>query len=409
MDKQFFTSNRNELYQLLPDKSVAVFSATRSDSGTLPVEFVQDANFFYLTGLRDANAQLIVAKYGKSTHSILFIERNIPEMEVWIGRKLTREEAQEISGIDKIYYIDEFPRVFHPVAMSSEVCFYDHMSNKIGLNLTDTLFQLKDITTHYPTLKILNPGHYLTQLRSAKKPAEIEDMKHAIRITHDAILNVMKNAKPGMKEYELEAHFRFECVRNNAKHMAFSPIIASGKNATILHYEKNIGTVGKNDLVLMDVGAKWNEYCADITRTFPANGTFSDRQKEVYETVLNINKAIIKKVKPGLTLKDLQDETIQLMKNTLKQLKLIKKDEEFKKYYMHGVSHMLGLAAHDLVDRSKKLAEGWVITVEPGIYITEEKLGVRIEDDILVTKEGYKNLSKGIPKEISDIESIMKK
>jgi len=409
MKKQFYLSNRKALLTLMPDKSFAVFSATKTDSGKLPVEFVQDANFFYLTGLKEANAQLIVAKYGKTEHAMLFIERNIPEMEVWIGKKLTKEEAQEISGVERVYYVDELPDVLHPIALSSSECFFDHISSKINSNLTDSLSQLKELTTHYPTLNILNTGQLITQLRAAKKKLEIEEMKEAIRITRDAILNVMKNTKPGMMEYELEAHFRFECVKNNAKQMAFSPIIASGKNATILHYEKNIGKVGKHDLVLTDVGAKWNEYCADITRTFPANGTFSKRQKEVYEAVLTINRVIIKKVKPGLTLKDLQDETIKLMKKALKQLKLIKKDEEFKKYYMHGVSHTLGLAAHDLVDRSKKLEEGWVITVEPGIYIPEEGIGVRIEDDILVTKNGYENLSEHIPKEISDIEDIMKK
>jgi len=408
MKKQFYISNREALLQLMPDKSFAVFSATRTDTGNLPVEFIQDANFFYLTGLKQPNAQLIVAKYGKINHSMLFIERNIPEMEVWIGKKLTKEEAQNISGIEHTYFIDEFPRVFHPIALSSELCLYDYASSQLNSNLTDTQFQIKEINAHYPALKILHPGQYLTKLRSVKKADEIEDMKIAIRITNDAIHNVMNNTKPGMMEYELEAHFRYECIKNNAKRLAFSPIIASGKNATILHYEKNIGKVEKNDLVLLDVGAKWNEYCADITRTFPANGTFSSRQKEVYEAVLEINKKIIEKVKPGLTLKDLQDETIKLMKKALKELNLIKKDEEFKKYYMHGVSHLLGLAAHDLVDRAKKLEEGWVITVEPGIYIPEEGIGVRIEDDILVTKDGYENLSKIIPKEVDDIKTILK-
>lgn len=409
MDKQFFTSNRKELFELLPDKSIAVFSATVSDSGNLPVDFEQNANFFYLTGLKAANAQLILAKHGKASQPMIFIERNIPEMEVWIGKKLSKEEIKEISGVEKVFYIDEFPSVFHNIVLTSQVCFYDHHANKIGANLTDSLYQIKEITAHYPALKILHPGPFLTQLRSIKKKYEIEEMQEAIRITHHAIINLMKNTKPGIMEYELEAYFRFECVKNNAKQMAFFPIIASGKNATILHYEKNNCKVGQDDLVLVDVGAKWNEYCADITRTFPANGTFSARQKEVYEEVLQINKAIIKIVKPGLSLKDLQDETIKLMKIALKKLNLIKKDDEFKKYYMHGVSHMLGLAAHDLADRSKTLGVGTVITVEPGIYIPEEGIGVRIEDDILVTKDGYENLSKDIPKEISDIESIMKK
>jgi len=409
MDKQFFTSNRKQLFKLLPDNSLAIFSATVSDSGSLPVDFEQNANFFYLTGLKIPNAQILLYKNGKTNLSILFIERNIPKMEVWIGKKISQEDAKEISGIEHAFFIDEFPVVLHTYALSSEVCFYDHVANKIEANLTDSLFQLKEIVTHYPALKILHPETFMTILRSQKKGDEIENIKKAIAITKDAIHNLITNTKPGMMEYELEAHFRYECIRNNAKQMAFFPIIASGENATILHYEKNVGKVGSKDIILADVGAKWNEYCADISRTFPANGKFTKRQKEVYNAVLEINKTIINKVKPGLTLYKLQEETIKMMKKALKKLNLIKKDEEFKKYYMHSVSHHLGLHAHDLVDRAKKLEPGNVITVEPGIYIPEEKIGVRIEDDILVTKEGHETLSKDIPKEISDIETIMKK
>ena len=409
MDKQFFTSNREQLFKLLPNKSLAMFSATVSDAGSLPVDFEQNANFFYLTGLKIANAQILLHKNGKTNLSVLFIERNIPGMEVWIGKKLSKEEVKAISGIEHIFFIDEFPRILQMYAISSEVCFYDHVANKISANLTDSLFQLKEITTHYPALKILHPGPFMTILRSVKRADEIENMKKAISITNDAIHNLITHTVPDMMEYELEAHFRYECIRNNAKQLAFFPIIASGENATILHYEKNNCKVDSDVLVLADVGAKWNEYCADISRTYPANGTFTKRQKEVYQAVLEINKTIIKKVKPGLTLKDLQEETIKLIKKALKKLNLIKKDEEYKKYYMHSVSHQLGLQAHDLVDHSKKLEAGYVITVEPGIYIPEEKLGVRIEDDILVTKDGHENLSKDIPKEINDIENIMKK
>ncbi|MCD6102248.1 MAG: Xaa-Pro dipeptidase, partial [Candidatus Cloacimonetes bacterium] len=245
---------------------------------------------------------------------------------------------------------------------------------------------------------------------------------------NEGIRSILEHAKPGMMEYELEAYFKFECIKRGEKKLAFSPIVASGKNATILHYEKNNSKIEKNDLVLLDVGAKYQEYNADISRTFPASGKFNKRQKEVYNEVLQIQKKIINSVKPGITIKELQTKTIELITEALFRLKLITKkskvspppspdisgaatddSEEYKKYYMHGVSHHLGLDTHDLSDREEKLQVGNVITVEPGIYIKEEKIGVRIEDDVLVTKNGCEVLSSKIPKEIEEIERITAK
>ncbi|MCK4653865.1 MAG: M24 family metallopeptidase, partial [Candidatus Cloacimonetes bacterium] len=201
-----------------------------------------------------------------------------------------------------------------------------------------------------------------------------------------------------------EALLIYEARKNGIKHMAFKPIIASGKNAATLHYEKNNSKIGKNDLVLLDVGASYNNYSADISRTFPVSGKFTKRQKAVYEEVLNINKAIIKMIKPGVSLPDLNKRTIELITEALIRLKLIKDKKDYKKYYMHSVCHHLGMDAHDIGKRDSILKAGNIITVEPGIYIPEEKIGVRIEDDILVTKDGYKNLSENIPKEIKELE-----
>ena len=428
MDKQFFISNRKNLLNLMGDNSLAIFFGSQSPSGTMPVEFVQKKNFYYLTGLKVLNAILLLYKKSKKTEEFLFIERKFPALEIWVGKKMSKEKAKKISGIEKISYIDDFERVLHSFAQQSEICYYDYTTHPIYFNLSYELVRLNLIKQHYPTLLIKKASPFLARLRSKKSKEEIENIKKAITLTNYGIDTILKNAKPGMMEYELEAYFKFECIKRGEKKLAFSPIVASGKNATILHYEKNNSKIEKNDLVLLDVGAKYNEYNADISRTFPASGKFNKRQKEVYNEVLQIQKKIINSVKPGITIKELQTKTIELITEALFRLKLITKKskkspspspdisgavtdgrEEYKKYYMHGVSHHLGLDTHDLSDREEKLQVGNVITVEPGIYIKEEKIGVRIEDDVLVTKNGCEVLSSKIPKEIEEIERITAK
>ena len=427
MDKQFFISNRKKLFKMMDDNSLAIFYAARTGPSNLPVEFVQNGNFYYLSGINVPNAKLMLHKKGKKNKELLFIERNIPELEVWLGKKLSKDNAKEISGIETIYYSDEFERHLHLYASSTEICYYDYETSLINTNLSYGLSQLNLIKEHYPTLRIEKVNPFLSKLRMKKSKEEINNIKKAISYTNYGIRSILKHAKPGMMEYELEAYFKFECTKRGEKQLAFSPIVASGENATILHYEKNNSKIKKNILILLDVGAKYDEYYADISRTFPVSGKFNKRQKEVYSEVLQVQKKIIDSVKPGVTLKELQDRTIELMKEALLKLKLITKKskgspspsgrspaatdgkEDYKKYYMHGVSHHIGLDAHDLCDRERKLTVGNVITVEPGIYIKEEKIGVRIEDDVLVTKKGCEVLSSMIPKEIEEIEEIMAK
>lgn len=417
MVKQFFISNRKKLFKMMEDNSLAIFYAARTGPCKLPVEFVQNRNFYYLSGINVPNAILILYKKGKKNKELLFIERNIPELEVWLGKKLAKDNAKEISDIETIYYSDEFERHLHFYATSTNICYYDIETSLINSNLSYGLTQLNLIKEHYPTLRIEKVNPFLSKLRMKKSKEEINNIKKAISYTNYGIKSILEHAKPGMMEYELEAYFKFECTKRGEKQLAFSPIVASGENATILHYEKNNSKIKKNILVLLDVGAKYDEYYADISRTFPASEKFNKRQKEVYSEVLQLQKKIIDSIKPGVTLKELQNKTIELMKESLLKLKLITKKskgspsgkEDYKKYYMHGVSHHIGLDAHDLCDRERKLTVGNVITVEPGIYIKEEKIGVRIEDDVLVTKKGCEVLSSMIPKEIEDIEEIMAK
>ncbi|MEA3475582.1 MAG: aminopeptidase P N-terminal domain-containing protein, partial [Candidatus Cloacimonadota bacterium] len=325
MNKQFFISNRKKLFRMMDDNSLAIFYAARTGPGTLPTEFVQNRNFYYLSGLNVPNAKLIMHKKGKKNMELLFIERNIPELEVWLGKKMSKEDAKKISGIETVYYTDEFERHLHSYALSSNMCYYDYETSLINTNLSYSLAQLNLIKEHYPTIRIEKVTPFLSKLRMRKNKEEIENIKKAISYTNDGIRSTLEHAKPGMMEYELEAYFRFECIRRGEKKLAFSPIVASGKNATILHYEKNNSKIEKNDLVLLDVGAKYNEYNADISRTFPASGKFNKRQKEVYNEVLQIQKKIINSVKPGITIKELQTKTIELVTETLFRLKLITK------------------------------------------------------------------------------------
>jgi len=402
MDLKLLTDHRKELIKQLKSKELIIVFATSVVK--YPRNYLQDNNFKYLTGLDVPDAILVISKQKKPVIE-LFIERGIPEMEVWIGKKMTKEEATKASGIEKISFLDEFER---------KIGFYMAPSFKVhtnvGYNSIDKplnkqqnfIFKAKQ---HFPHITAVDMTKIMIPLRSVKTKWEIEQMQKAIDVTGEGIKNIIKKSKVGMMEYELEAILQYEVTRKGLRHMGFKPIIAAGGNAATLHYEQNNSKIRKDEMVLLDVGAACNGYSADISRTFPVSGKFTKRQKEVYSEVLIINKKIIKMVKPGIGMKELNEKTVELIQKALIKLKLIKDKKDYRKYYMHSVGHHLGMDTHDLGARDSVLKAGNVITIEPGIYIPEEKIGVRIEDDILVTKTGYKNLSENIPKEISELES----
>ncbi|MDE6182597.1 MAG: Xaa-Pro dipeptidase, partial [Eubacteriales bacterium] len=261
---------------------------------------------------------------------------------------------------------------------------------------------------NYPYANIKNVYNIIGNFRLLKTETEIETMKKAINITKQGIESILKNAKPNMMEYEIEAYFDFELKRNGVKEKAFSTILASGKNATVLHYGDNNSKAKDGSLVLIDLGASYGYYSADISRTFPVNGKYTERQKELYNIVLEGQKKVIESIKPGLPIKRLNEILIEYYQVELKKIGLIKEDSEVSKYYYHNVGHALGLETHDITGTDYEiLKEGMVITVEPGLYIAEEEIGIRIEDDILVTKTGYENLSKDIIKTVEEIEAFM--
>lgn len=372
-------------------------------------KFSQDNNFLYFTGLNIPNAILVLIKSADAVQEMLFIERGIPEREVWDGKKMTKDEAQEISEIRRVLYLDEY---------DATMSMWCPMLNKIHANigfvaldqpLNYALYRLEPLRIRFPQIQIADITPLITPLRKVKDAWEIEQMQKAIDITGEGILDIIRQARASMYEYELEAMLFYRMQRSGAHHWGFAPIIASGINAATLHYGQNNCRIEEGQLVLMDVGAAYNNYSADITRCFPVSESFSDRQKQIYQLVLDVQKEIIEMIKPGVSLMDLQVRTRELLAESALAIGLIKDLDEITRYYMHGVSHFLGLDTHDLGGRNAILEAGNVITVEPGIYIPEENLGVRIEDDVLVTESGNHVLSHNIPKEISEIEEIRRK
>ena len=403
---KIFNSRREKLATEMQSGDLVVIFANEMPS--MPVPFLQDKNFYYLTGLEIPKAIFLLEKINNKSVSHLFIERGIPEMEVWEGKKMTVEEARELTGIESVQYLDRFNDFISAKLPNMERL----LVNIEHLNIDDVLDKrakfAQNARERFIHLTFQPVTNLMKDLRMIKDEWEIEQLSKAIEITERGIRHIYSQSKAGDNEAKLQAMLHYEAIAANAKHMGFSAIIAGGGNATTLHYGENNCDIDENSLVLLDVGAAWNNYSADISRTFPISGKFTPRQKEVYAAVLAVQKEIIEMVKPGVTMQELNSKTNELIIKELKNLGLIKENSEFRKYYMHSIGHHLGLDTHDLADRTKPLTAGCVITVEPGIYIKEEKIGVRIEDDILVTENGYRILSKSIPKEIEELEELCK-
>lgn len=404
MNAELTRPRRAKLALAMEANQIAIVFANMEQEGIS--KFNQDNNFLYLTGLAVPDAVFCLFMTKDKAHEYLFIQRGIPEREVWDGKKMTKDEAKELSGIETVLYLDEFYTAlsgFCPVIKK----IWSNIGNPaLNKPLSYSMYMLQPIRNIYTNIVIENLNNLIRPIRTVKSDWEIEQMQKAIDLTGLGIAKVMQRARAGMMEYELEAKLFYQMQKNGAQNWGFAPIIASGINAATLHYKENKCKIGPDDVVLMDVGASWLNYSADITRCFPVSGKFLPRQKQVYEEVLAVQKAIIEMVKPGVSLVQLNEKTNELIQQALLKLDLIQEKEQFRRYYMHSISHHLGMDTHDLGARDSVLEVGNVITVEPGIYIPEENLGIRIEDDILVTETGHKNLSIAIPKEIADIEKL---
>jgi len=404
MDIELMESRRNMTSTKIEDQSMIIlFAAEPLD---YPTYFLQENNFYYFTGYNQPYGIFILEKQKGKYETILFIERGIPEREVWDGKKPTKEEVRQITGINKVFYLDDFYREISAKLDRVQKCWLNLGRKDLNGSLNRAQKFMQKVLVNHPRIRFDDIINLIRPFRNVKDSWEIKQMRKAIEITGKGIESVMKKAKPGMMEYELEAIFNYEIIRRGLRHFGFKSIIGSGINAAILHYVDNNSEVEPDSLILMDVGAACNNYSADITRTFPVSGNFSPRQRDIYQAVLETQKTLIKMIQPGISLPELNEKTVELITDALLRLKLIDDEKDYKKYYMHSVSHHLGMDTHDVGARDSVLEIGNVITVEPGIYIPEEKIGVRIEDDILVTGMGHEVLSKQIPKEIEEIEAI---
>ena len=415
MNKEFFENNRKKLIEEVEDNSIIVLFAGNAPkkSGDENYPFTPNRNFYYFTGIDEEGPILIISKIKGIISERLFIKEIDEERERWVGKSIRSNEAEEISGVKYIDYLGSFYDYLNKVfSETEEINLYLDMERDSFQDLQGISESFsEEVKKRYPFVRIKNIFPKIIPLRMVKSKEEIEEMKKAIEITIKGVESLMKNAKVGMKEYQLEAYYEFVCRSSGIKDYAFKTIAASGKNATILHYVDNNSEIKDGDLILFDLGAQHNYYNADITRTFPVNGVFSERQKEVYNAVLRVNERVIKTIKPGLEYKELNKMATEWIAEECIKLGLIKNKEEVSKYYWHSIGHSLGLDTHDISnkDRNTIFKEGMVWTVEPGIYIEEESIGIRIEDDVLITSNGVEVLTKDMIKTVEDIEEFMKK
>ena len=404
-------SRRRKLGANIKDDSIIVLFSGEApvSSGDQRYTYTPQRNFYYLTNIDRPKMAYVLKKMNGVIEHHLFIETVSEVEEKWTGKRLSKEEAHEISGIKSILPICELENVLGRWLLNDRIesIYLDLERGSYHHPDTVQIEFAKQLKEKYPFVRLENVYHDITKLRLIKSEDEIENMRTAIEKTRIGIESLMKASKPGMLEYQLEAHYDFAIKTEGVKKTSFHTIAASGVNATVLHYDKNDSVCQDGDLILFDLGCEWNYYCSDISRTFPINGKFTDRQRAVYQAVLDAQLATIEIIKPGLPMAEVNEFARRKLAEGCKKLGLIEKDEEVSRYYYHGIGHYLGLDTHDVGGRGGVLQPGMVITIEPGLYIEEEGIGIRIEDDILVTEDGYENLSKDIIKSIEDIEAFM--
>ena len=414
-----FENRRKKVLDQMKDNSIAIFfsgvSKIASEDEELP--FVVNRNFFYLTGIKQEHSALLLIKGIGERREYLFIDPYSELKEKWTGKRLTVDAAQALSDMKNIYTTDNFETILS-LALANDKNQYGDI-DCIYLDLTSPEQKLKDdffmkdlfmkLKIDYINKEIVDVYPILRDLRMVKSPAEIDCIMKAIDRTNAGISYLISKVTPGMMEYELADHFEMYGRSHDRLDLAFSTIVAGGKNATCLHYPTQNDTLKQEDLVLFDLGYAYEGYSADISRTFPISGKFSPIQRAVYEAVLGCNKAVIEYAKPGLTLKDLQEFATEYLRKACIKSKLMDASDDIRNYYYHSVSHHLGLDTHDISAREKQLEKGNVITVEPGLYFAKLGIGVRIEDDVLITMDGAVSLSKNIVKEVDEIERLMSK
>jgi len=423
---RLFSKNRANFAAQLPSKSVAVFTANEPmpRNGDEFYPFRQQSDFFYLTGINEENAYLLIAPdyLDEKLREVLFIEPYDEVKAIWQGEMLDNTQATELSGIKTVKGSDAFWSMLNDIVFSGygDTIFLNcYEYPKYECN-TETIQQrfVKKIKALYPMHNYGRTAPILNALRMVKSEEEIEITKKACDITAKAFRRCLETVKPGMYEYQVQAEIEYIFKREGALGHAYAPIIAGGKNACCLHYSKNQSLLNDGDLILFDIGCELKNYSSDLSRTIPINGKFTPRQADCYNAVRRVMKEITKLYKPGGTINEINETTYKLMEQEMIALGLftaedIKKQNPdkplYKKYLMHGMSHHIGLDVHDSIDKFKPFAPGMILTCEPGLYIREEGIGIRIENDLLITEGEPINLFEGLPTEIEEIEAAMRK
>lgn len=422
IDQKLFVENRRRLTTLLKPKSLAILNAndimpTNAD-GTMG--FKQNSDLFYLTGVDQEETILLIFPDHPDPkfREVLFLRETNEIIAVWEGEKLTKEQARAATGIQSIYWTHQYETVFGNIVFEAEHVYLntnEHTRNDSYVQSRDARF-IEDFKNRYPLHTLVRLAPLMHQLRAVKQPEEVALLQKACDITKQGFERVLKFVKPGVHEFEIEAELLHEFVRNRSKGFSYQPIIASGANACVLHYIQNDQVCKDGDILLLDVAAEYANYGADLTRSIPVNGRFTKRQRDVYDAVLRVFKAAKGLLVPGNIWDEYHQEIGRIMESELIGLGLITKEDiekqdpdlpAYKKYFPHGTSHFLGLDIHDVGNKYRRFEAGMIFTCEPGIYIREEGLGIRLENDILITENGNVDLMAHIPLEAEEIEEWM--
>lgn len=395
-DSEFYRARRKALLEKLNSAAALVPASWEEELAT----YRQSNNFYYLTGVEQPDLLLLLSPKARNPETLYLPTRNLREgslSEAWVGEKLgPGKQTRALTGIARAVDRNLFSREFAGFSAKIDLLYFDFKPSVLNGPLSAAEVLLNEIRQRYPHLKILPLSTLIDPMRMVKDSVEIRLLERAIEITGRSLEETIPAIKPGMFEYEVEALIEYGFQRRGSQRPGFPSIVGSGPNSVTLHYNTNRRRIEPGDMVLMDVGAEFDYYTADITRTVPADGKFNARQRDIYKLVLKAQEAAIQAVKPGVTLAQVHQAALEVIKKA-----------GYGDYFIHYIGHFLGMDVHDVNSRDKPLEPGMVITVEPGIYLSEEALGIRIEDDILVTAEGCRVLSESIPKSIAQIESLM--
>lgn len=422
LETNLFIQNRQRFAAKLKPSSIAILNANdimpTSADGTR--SFIQNTDIFYLSGIDQEESILVIFPDAKEKkhREVLFVRETNEEIAIWEGPKYSKEEAKAVSGIQTVFWTREFKKVFRSLVFEAERIYLntnEHLRADVSVETKDARF-LQWCMKAYPLHKYERIAPIMHDLRVVKSDVEVQLIKEACRISEKTFRRLLSRIRPGIWEFEIEAEIYHELLINRSRGPAFSPIVASGPNSCILHYVQNNRQCLDGDLLLMDFGAEYANYSSDLTRTVPVSGKFAPRQKKIYDAVLRVQKAAIQMLRPGNTFDEYNKEVGQIMEKELIDLGLLdpeevkKQNQEeplYKKYFSHNASHHLGLDVHDFGDRYRKFEEGMVLTCEPGIYVKEEGIGIRLENDILLSKDGPIDLMENVPIEVEEIEDLM--